>query len=516
MGQAIAMGRVFAFVNLVGSSFSFWGGQKKRGVGSFGKTSSSPTLPCLSCIYTLIDTPTHYSVGMRSSNTLLHQKQKRTRTRNKGKMTFSRFTTTNNNNNGSFGSMVAWLFLLMLWMTTTTTTIHAQSMLNETVSADPMLTALVSYVQVSGLDLNALPLPEGTTTVTLLAPTNTAFMDLQQVVVMSANPMLLDRILVDPSQWYRHAQCLVLTHVLAGRVASTDLTQGRILQPISTEEFNITVTTTTPMVTLNDLSPVLQADIAAGTDLMHTIGYPLVPRCISQNIIESASSTQFGIFLRLLDLTGLSNLLMSPGPFTVFAPPDEVFTTLNINLAVLEAPENRQGLTLLLSQHVVSSGMVFLDPTRDGQEINLRTLAGFSLLAERNGTSSYEVTDYTSIVNIQDENNIQSNGVVHVCVYIHDIVVVVLICVCACVSLLFVLVSVRAVFLHVSSCCCCCCCAFAIQNQHGLCASVSAGISGFCSPALFNVSKVLGSGQHSGTPHKRLWVDYFGPTQCRL
>ena len=74
----------------------------------------------------------------------------------------------------------------------------------------------------------------------------------------------------------------------------------------------------------------------------------------------------FNTLVAAVTAAGLVETLSSPGPFTVFAPTDDAFAALPEGLVdCLLLPENIDGLTAILTYHVVS-GMVMSTDLTDG------------------------------------------------------------------------------------------------------------------------------------------------------
>jgi uncharacterized surface protein with fasciclin (FAS1) repeats len=64
---------------------------------------------------------------------------------------------------------------------------------------------------------------------------------------------------------------------------------------------------------------------------------------------------QFGTLLAAVDAAGLTETLLGPGPFTLFAPTDEAFRRLPAGtVESLLRPENREQLRTILTYHVVA------------------------------------------------------------------------------------------------------------------------------------------------------------------
>lgn len=129
----------------------------------------------------------------------------------------------------------------------------------QTLQGDARFTTLVTAIEAAGLDdeLN------GTGPFTLFAPTNAAFDALPAGV--------LDDLLADPDA----LADVLLYHVTSGRVLSTDLSDGQVVNTLLTgETLTITIAGTTVQV---NTATVTQADILASNGAIHVIDAVLVP-----------------------------------------------------------------------------------------------------------------------------------------------------------------------------------------------------------------------------------------------
>lgn len=102
----------------------------------------------------------------------------------------------------------------------------------------------------------------------------------------------------------------------------------------------------------------------------------------------------------------LVDTLKGKGPFTVFAPTDAAFTSIQKDVDSLLKPENKTKLTKVLNYHVVSGNLKATD-LKDGQE--LTTVQGEKL--------KVSVKDKKVMVggaNVTGADVNASNGVIHV------------------------------------------------------------------------------------------------------
>ncbi len=140
----------------------------------------------------------------------------------------------------------------------------------------------------------------------------------------------------------------------------------------------------------------------------------------SKNIVENAvNSKDHTTLVAAVKAAGLVETLMSPGPFTVFAPVNSGFDKLpKGTVETLLKPENKGQLTKILTAHVVagklSGEMLMKKAMANGGRYNMQTVSGDALTAQVKGGNLYIIDESggAAKVTIADVN--QSNGVIHV------------------------------------------------------------------------------------------------------
>jgi uncharacterized surface protein with fasciclin (FAS1) repeats len=146
-------------------------------------------------------------------------------------------------------------------------------------------------------------------------------------------------------------------------------------------------------------------------------GAPMYP---SKNIVENAvNSKDHTTLVAAVKAAGLVDTLVSPGPFTVFAPVNKAFDKLPAGtVETLLKPENKAKLVSVLTYHVVPgkySAEDLMDVVKKGNgKAMLKTAQGETLTVTQEGRK-LEVVDAggnKSVVTIADVN--QKNGVIHV------------------------------------------------------------------------------------------------------
>jgi len=140
----------------------------------------------------------------------------------------------------------------------------------------------------------------------------------------------------------------------------------------------------------------------------------------SKNIVENAvNSKDHTTLVAAVKAADLVDVLMSEGPFTVFAPTNNAFDKLpKGTVETLVLAENKATLQTILKYHVVSGKWNAKDVAKlikEGKgKATITTVSGGTLTAWKKGKDIY-ITDEngnSAKVTIADVN--QSNGVIHV------------------------------------------------------------------------------------------------------
>jgi uncharacterized surface protein with fasciclin (FAS1) repeats len=270
-------------------------------------------------------------------------------------------------------------------------------------SADARFGSLVAALTAADL-VSTL---DGTTEYTVFAPTNEAF-----TAFLNDNGFAtLDDVPVDL------LTNVLLNHVVAGTVRSTDLSDGYV-STLATEAstgngLSLLVDLSSGVV-LNGSTRVDEADIDAANGVIHVVDEVIALPTVVDLALDNDLFTTLVAALTRADLTtDYVTTLSGGGPFTVFAPTNDAFgdllagnpdwTTLDdIPVATLEA---------VLNYHVVNGANVLSETLTDGQEVT--TLGGGTFTI--NLGTDVTITDGaggTSTVVATDVQGI--NGVVHV------------------------------------------------------------------------------------------------------
>lgn len=140
----------------------------------------------------------------------------------------------------------------------------------------------------------------------------------------------------------------------------------------------------------------------------------------TKNIVENAvNSADHTTLVAAVKAAGLVDTLMSPGPFTVFAPTNAAFAKLPAGTVdTLLKPENKATLTKVLTYHVVPGKISSMDLKKmiqqGGGMAMLKTVAGGSLTAEMKGKNIVLKDEKGGMSSVTIANVFQSNGVIHV------------------------------------------------------------------------------------------------------
>lgn len=140
----------------------------------------------------------------------------------------------------------------------------------------------------------------------------------------------------------------------------------------------------------------------------------------NKNIVENAvNSADHTTLVAAVKAAGLVDTLMSPGPFTVFAPTNAAFAKLPAGTVdTLLKPENKGTLTKVLTYHVVAGRMSSADLKKaikkEQGTATLTTVSGGILWATMKGNDILLKDEKGSWSTITQANVFQSNGVIHV------------------------------------------------------------------------------------------------------
>ena len=295
----------------------------------------------------------------------------------------------------------------------TQSTVRAQNNgdLPETVvdiaTSDTSFTTLVAALTRDDLSTDFVSVLSGEGPFTVFAPTNDAFVALlDELGVASLND-------IDSAT----LESVLKMHVVAGKVMSTDLSDGLMAETLEGEEITFSLDGGASIIDLNGReSNITAADLEAQNGVVHVIDKVILTDMRPETVFDIAlSDTSFTSLVAALtrdDLTiDFVSVLSGEGPFTVFAPTNDAFADLLAELGLASLNDiDAATLEMVLKMHVVAGNVLSSDlsdgmmaPTLQGEEITF-SLDGGASIFDINGRES----------NITDVDNLAKNGVVHV------------------------------------------------------------------------------------------------------
>jgi transforming growth factor-beta-induced protein len=234
---------------------------------------------------------------------------------------------------------------------------------------------------------------QGTGPFTVFAPTDAAFSEIQADVDMLLKPE-------NKEQLIKVLKC----HVVSGKLLSKDLKDGLTLTTLDGEKLNVTLMNDGRFM-VGDVH-ITTPDVMTSNGIIHIVDKVILPKIARKLNITTIASANAKTLSAAIGAAGLTATLEGDGPFTVFAPTDSAFSTIQKDVTTLLKPENKEKLAKVLTYHVVSGKLVAAD-LKDGQE--LTTVEGQKLkVSIKNGVVM--VGNARVIATDVDA----SNGVVHV------------------------------------------------------------------------------------------------------
>jgi uncharacterized surface protein with fasciclin (FAS1) repeats len=139
--------------------------------------------------------------------------------------------------------------------------------------------------------------------------------------------------------------------------------------------------------------------------------------CLS--IAGEIGSEQYPMLAMALKAAGLDEILDEDGPFTVFIPTEEAFTTWSgLNLPALLKPRNKNELRSMLTYHIVAgrytASKILRAMCRGGGTALFTTLQGNEILTSMEGTEIVLTDCSGNSARITLADGDRQNGVVHV------------------------------------------------------------------------------------------------------
>lgn len=294
-------------------------------------------------------------------------------------------------------AMIAFVAMGMIACDSDDESTPAPQTITDIAVANPNFSSLVAALERTGLD----DVLDAAGSYTVFAPTNDAFATFLNGA--SVNDVPVD-VLTN----------VLLNHVVAGTVESSQLTTGYISTlakrtPSATNTMSMYVSTASG-VRLNGVSTVTSANINASNGVIHVvdavIGLPTV-------VTFATADPNFSSLVGALTSEGqpdFVSILSGEGPFTVFAPTNDAFTSLNTELAAIPLVPTTAQLTAVLQYHVVSGNILSSSLTNNQM---VTTLQGGSFTIGLTGGA--KITDANARVSNIIAVDVQANnGVIHV------------------------------------------------------------------------------------------------------
>ena len=207
----------------------------------------------------------------------------------------------------------------------------------------------------------------------------------------------------------------VLTyHVIPGVYSESDLVTGLTIPTVQGERLSFGISEE-GVPTVNDIE-IVESDILANNGIVHKIGGVLAPSTpfpptSSNTIVDIAVGLpdSFSTLVTLVTQADLAGFLSQPFPYTVFAPVDAAFGSLDPDLvAALVTTPYKMHLRSILSYHVLE-GAVFASEIESG--MMPQTLNGNTISLNVNGEGEVFVNENSQVVSANVEAD---NGVIHV------------------------------------------------------------------------------------------------------
>lgn len=278
---------------------------------------------------------------------------------------------------------------------------------NNTITGKASVTANLSILVQALVKADLATTLQGAGPFTVFAPTNEAFTAfLANTPYATINDVPKDALTQ-----------ILLNHVVTGAVKSTDLTTDYIKTlakgTASTTNTLSMYVNTSSGVKLNGIATVTTADIMASNGVIHIVDKVIdLPTIVT----HAAANANFSTLVSVLNRSGQPNFitaLSGTGPFTVFAPTNTAFTSLDAELAPGGiAGVSAANLTKVLQYHVVSPANVLAASLTEGQLVTpILTPAQTFTIQLSGGAKIKDANNRISNIIITDVQC--SNGVIH-------------------------------------------------------------------------------------------------------
>lgn len=247
---------------------------------------------------------------------------------------------------------------------------------------------------------------QGTDNYTVFAPTNAAFTAYLGTTNINAVPTAT-------------LKELLLNHVLVGTKKAADLStkyEKTLAKGAAstTNTLSMFVNVTGGTVKLNGTATVTTADVTASNGVIHIVDKVIELPTVATHAVANSNFTTLVSILNRPNQPNFATTLSGAGTFTVFAPTNAAFTSLDTELAAAGgiAGVSADNLTKVLQYHVVSPANVLAASLTEGQlvtpilspaqQFTIQLTGGAKIKDARNRLSNIIITDVQC-----------SNGVIH-------------------------------------------------------------------------------------------------------
>lgn len=241
-------------------------------------------------------------------------------------------------------------------------------------------------------------------TYTLFAPTNDAFTNFLAIngfADINAVPVAT-------------LKEILLNHVIAQTLNAADLPSSGYIKTLATG--NVSINTLSMYVNksngvvLNDVAKVVSANVLANNGIVHIVDAVIGLPKVTDHIVANPNLTSL---VGVLTGTGQPDFITTfsgTGPFTVFAPLNTAFTSLNSELTGGIAGVSASNITKILQYHVVNNNLLAADLTEGEVVATLQAPQTFTV-SLTTGPKLQDVNNRKSSIVTTD---IQcTNGVIH-------------------------------------------------------------------------------------------------------
>jgi len=207
-------------------------------------------------------------------------------------------------------------------------------------------------------------------------------------------------------------RAVLLYHVLGGEVKAADIAEGtsfigngNTLGPDGTE-VTLVVNKSADGVSVNNAA-VIDADLDADNGVIHAIDKVLLPPTVVDVAVAFPGTSSLVSALGAADASpdyDLVNTLSGAGPFTVFAPTNDVF--------MVDASATADQIGAILTYHVIPGNVRAAD-LPDGETLMVTTVNGAMLSVTRNGAAVTLVDGQGNTFNVTTADVQGANGVIH-------------------------------------------------------------------------------------------------------